>query len=193
IVAFMAVCLGCVKETQSRAVVPTENKWQKPVTTHHRTHSGAAIIAVMLDPAPYLPSVYSEEGLRAIQRALISKGKRLVQAECWDDLFETTRGVRRHRADLAVIVSFRDVPDLATSSPEVKQECACKLSARIVEVGSSKLVDSRDLEQRGAPDTGFDKACLNSVLVAAQRYADIAAGLIADYDAQPEENAGAKN
>ena len=177
----LAACTGCVKETQKRKLTPTRHKRQGPGVNQEDTRSGPIVTAVMPDPAPYLPSVYSQEGLDALVAALKSKGVRVLRVNAWDDLFETKRGVKRRQADLAVVVSFLDVPKLATAALEGQQECACRLSGSVIEVASGRVLDKQETEHKGVPGRGFEKACLSAVLAGVNAYSEVAARIITSY------------
>ena len=179
--AALAVLLCCVKETQKRTLTPTRHKRQGQDVNRDAARPGPIATAVILDPSPYLPSVYSQEGLDALIAALQSKEVRLVRVSSWDSLFETKRGVKRRRADLAVVVSFQDVPNLATATAESQQECACKLSGSVIEVASGRVLDMQETEHEGVPGRGYEKVCLSAVLAGANAYSEVVARVITSY------------
>ena len=181
----LVTAFGCVRETEKRKITPATlrpptsapNAEQRRVTSP----TGPIVTAVMLDPAPYLPSVYSQEGLDALMAALQSKGFRLLPASGWDELFETERGVKRTKAELAIVVAFQDLPRLATVEAS-EQTCACKFSGSVVEVASGRVLHREDAEHEGTPARGFEKACLNAVLASANAYSEVAAHVMRNYE-----------
>jgi len=184
----LAAHTACVKETQTRKITPTTHKQlrSKAKADQERgaSRAGPLVCAVMLDPAPYLPSVYSQEGLDALVAALQEKGLRVWRASGWDDLSETKRGVKRLKAELVIIVAFRDMPDLATATVEApQQECACRFYGSVVEVASGRVLNREEVEHQGAPDHGFEKACHNAVLASVRAYSEVAAHIIGSYEA----------
>ena len=182
----LATAFGCVKETEKREVTPAAPRPPRsaPNAEQRRDASptGPIVTAVMLDPVPYLPSVYSQEGLNTLMAALQSKGFRLLPASGWDELFENEGGVKRPKADLAIIVAFKDLPRLATAEAS-EQTCACKFSGSVVEVTSGRVLHRQEAEQEGTPARGFEKACLNAVLECAAAYSEVAAQIMRDYEA----------
>ncbi len=182
----LAATGGCVKETQKRKITPTTHRQSRSSAKADQdrgaSRSGPLVTAVMLDPAPYLPSVYSQKGLDALVAALQAKGLRVFRASGWDDLSETQRGVKRLKAELAIIVSFRDVPNLATIDAS-EQRCACKFSGSVVEVASGRVLHREEVEHEGTPGPGFEKACWGAVLASARAYSEVAAHIIGNYEA----------
>jgi len=191
VLVVLAVIAGCVKETQKRKITPTAHRQSRAKADRDRgaSRSGPVISAVMLDPAPYLPSVYSQEGLDALVVALQSKGLRVFRASGWDDLSETKRGVKRLKAQLAIIVSFRDIPNLATVDAS-DQKCACKFSGSVVEVASGRVLHREEVKHEGAPDRGFEKACWGAVLASAKAYSEVAAHVVGNYEANRATGGG---
>lgn len=182
----LAAAFGCVRETEKRKITPATLRPQTSAAKAEQRRvaspTGPIVTAVMLDPAPYLPSVYSQEGLDALRAALQSRGFRVLPACGWDELFETERGVKRTKAELAIIVAFQDQPRLATVEAS-EQSCACKFSGSVVEVASGRVLHREEAEHEGTPGRGFEKACLSAVLASANAYSEVAAHILRNYEA----------
>ena len=114
--------------------------------------------------------------------ALQAKGLRVFRASGWDDVSETKRGVKRLKAELAIIVSFRDIPNLATVDAS-DQKCACRFSGSVIEVASGRVLDKQQAEHEGSPGRGFEKVCLSAVLASVRAYSEAAAHIIRNYEA----------
>ena len=187
----LAFLAGCVKEMERRDVTLAGPAPLKPMAAAEQNgdaSSGPVVSAVMLDTNVRLPSPHAQDGLKTVVAALHSRGLDAFSASGWDDLYEVEAGVKTLRAQLAIIVSFQDVLKLETMD-DAEQKCGCKLTGRIIEVASGRVLHGEDAEHEGEPDKGFEKACLSAVISSAKAYAEAAAEVIESYGA-PQANAG---
>jgi len=191
IIVGLAFLAGCVKEVKEQRVTFAQPPALKPNVgaKHDEPSFGPVVLAVMLDADAYLPSIQSQDGLKALVADLQSKGLDAFAASGWDDVYEVKAGVRTLRAQLAIIVSFQDVPKL-NSVDAAQQKCGCKFTGKIIEIASGRILHEEDVEHDGASGEGFEKACLNGIISSAKAYAEVVAHLIKNYHAPPANVGG---
>ncbi|MBN2207985.1 MAG: hypothetical protein JW759_01630 [Candidatus Coatesbacteria bacterium] len=179
----LASLVGCVQETKSRKVdlTPAPQAQQTPKATQEASPGPVpGLVAAMLDSSLSLPSAHSEKGLETLVNALRDCGITALAVSGWDELSRKQDSGVGAQADIIIIVSFHDIPNMRTFHNE-EQECGCKFAGRVVHIATGRVLHEKEISHKGAPGPGFESSCLDAVNGAAELYAKDAAEAIRNY------------
>ncbi|MCD6327020.1 hypothetical protein J7M28_05660 [bacterium] len=181
--AALLILGGCVKEVKERRLErshPASATDSGSARLRTAARSGPVAAAVILDSAAQVPSIYSEKGADKLVDSLSSMGFRASRALSWEEMRTARNPSGGMLYDLAIVVSFRDMPRLDTID-EKDRMCRCDFSASVIEVQTGRVLQKVEKQIAGDSGEDFKVACLNAVLKSASDFAELAAELIRDY------------